>query len=126
MAGHFLLIYALFLRGNTGGWAPGAAAELSAIFNPIWTSIAALFISHGISFYTNFVGQREYDGASVKALMTAPYGRVIVMHMTLILGGWIILLLRMPTGALAILLLLKTVVDLQAHRKEHWAAVAKT
>ena len=119
MTGHFLLIYSLFLRGLIPGRAPGATAELSAIFLPIWTSIAALFISHGVSFVTNFIGQREYDGASVKALMTAPYNRIVVMHLTLIFGGWIVLLLGMPTGALVILLLLKTAVDLQAHRKEH-------
>ena len=126
MTGHFLLIYGLFLRGNIGGWTPGAAAELSAIFVPIWTSIAALFISHGVSFFRNFIGQREYEGASVSGLMTAPYNRVIVMHLTLILGGWIILLMGMPTGALVVLLVLKTAVDLHAHRHEHAVAVSRT
>ena len=122
MTGHFLLLYSLFLRGLIPGRAPGATAELSAIFLSIWTSIAALFISHGVSFVTNFIGQREYDGTSVKALMTAPYNRIVVMHLTLIFGGWIVLLLGMPTGALVILLLLKTAVDLRAHRKEHAVA----
>jgi uncharacterized protein DUF6498 len=117
--GHFLLIYGLFLRGNTGGRTPGAAAELSAVFIPIWTSIAALFISHGVSFFTNFMGQREYEDASVSALMTAPYNRVLVMHFTLIFGGWIILLLGTPTGALVVLLAVKTLLDLRAHRREH-------
>lgn len=126
MTGHFLLIYALFLRGNSAGWTPGVGAELSAIFIPIWTSIAALFISHGISFYTNFLGQREYEGASVSGLMTTPYNRVIVMHLTLILGGWIILLIGMPAGALVVLVVLKTAVDLQAHRREHTVAASKS
>ena len=62
MTGHFLLIYAFFLR-NTGWQATGVAEGLRAIFVPIWGSIAALLISHGISFYTNFVGEREYEGA---------------------------------------------------------------
>jgi hypothetical protein len=119
MAGHFLLIYALFLRGSSGGWGPGVGAELYAIFIPIWTSIAALFISHGVSFFANFIGQREYDGTTVKALMSAPYNRVIVMHLTLLLGGWIVLLIGMPAGALGVLLLLKTAADLRAHRMEH-------
>ena len=52
MAGHFLLIYSLFLRGLIPGRAPDAITELSAVFVPIWTSIAALFISHGVSFVT--------------------------------------------------------------------------
>ena len=119
MTGHFLLIYALFLRESSAGWAPGAGEALYAIFVPIWASIAALFISHGVSFYTNFIGQREYEGASVSGLMTAPYNRVMVMHLTLILGGWVILLIGMPAGALVLLLVLKTAVDLRAHRGEH-------
>jgi hypothetical protein len=119
MAGHFLLIYGMFLRETSVGWAPGAVDALWAIFIPIWVSIAALFISHGISFYTNFIGEREYEGATVSGLMTAPYNRIIVMHLTLIFGGWIILLIGMPTGALVLLLLLKTAADLHAHRHEH-------
>jgi hypothetical protein len=121
MTGHFLLIYALFLRGGRAGWAPGAGAELYAIFIPIWTSIAALFISHGVSFYMNFLGEREYEDATVSGLMTAPYTRIMVMHLTLIFGGWIILLMGMPTAALAVLLVLKTAFDLQAHQREHAA-----
>ena len=117
MTGHFLLIYALFLR-NTEWQAMGAAEGMRAIFTPVWGSIAALFISHGVSFYTNFIGAREYEGATVSGLMTSPYNRVLVMHLTLIFGGWIILLFGMPAGALVVLLLLKTAVDLQAHQRE--------
>ncbi len=119
MAGHFLLIYGLFLRETSVGWTPGAVDALRAIFVPLWVSIAALFISHGISFYANFIGEREYEDATVSGLMTAPYNRIIVMHLTLMFGGWIILLTGMPTGALVLLLLLKTAADLHAHRHEH-------
>jgi hypothetical protein len=120
MTAHFLLIYGLFLRET--GWQPmGATEGLLAIFVPIWGSIVALVISHGVSFYTNFIGQREYEGASVGGLMTSPYNRVLVMHLTLLLGGWIILLFGMPAGALVVLLVLKTAVDLRAHRNEHRA-----
>ena len=118
MAGHFLLIYGLFLR-NTSLQAMGPGDALRAMFIPIWGSIAVLFISHGVSFYTNFLGEREYEGATIKGLMTAPYQRIILMHLTLIFGGWIIMLLGMPAGALGVLLLLKTAADLQAHRTEH-------
>ena len=118
MIGHFLFIYALFLRGSSG-WEPGAGAELYAIFTPISISIAALFISHGVSFFTNFIGEREYEAAKVSGLMHAPYYRVIVMHITLLLGGWIVMLIGVPAGALVLLLLLKTAVDLHAHRREH-------
>jgi hypothetical protein len=121
MAAHFLLIYGLFLRESSVAWAPGAVEALRAIFIPVWLSIAALFVSHGVSFYTNFIGEREYEGATVGGLMTAPYYRIIVMHLTLIFGGWIVLLIGTPTGALVLLLLLKTAADLHAHRREHAA-----
>lgn len=51
--------------------------------------------------------------------MSAPYKRIMVMHLMLIFGGWIILLLKTPMAALALLVLLKTALDFNAHRKEH-------
>jgi hypothetical protein len=51
--------------------------------------------------------------------MTAPYNRIIVMHLTLLFGGWVIMLIGMPSAALVILIALKTLVDAHAHRNEH-------
>jgi hypothetical protein len=89
------------------------------IFSPLWLPLAGLFISHGISFFDNFLGRREYIGASMTQLMTAPYGRIVVMQLALIFGGWIVLLLKNPVPALALLVILKTALDFSAHRKEH-------
>jgi hypothetical protein len=119
MAGHFLLIYSLFVRGAEAGPAPGAREALQGIFSPLWLSLAALVISHGVSFIDNFLGRREYAGTTVKALMRTPYNRIVVMQLALIFGGWIILLLESPVPALALLVLFKTALDFSAHRKEH-------
>jgi len=89
------------------------------VFVPIWPSLAALFVSHGVSFFTNFLGRREYLGATTKGLMTAPYNRITVMHLAIIFGGWIILLLKSPVPAIALLVLFKIALDFTAHRKEH-------
>ena len=52
--------------------------------------------------------------------MSEPYKRVIVLHLTIIFGGWlIILLLGSPLPALILLIILKTSVDLRVHRQEH-------
>ena len=120
MAGHFLLIYEL-LRARARCLRPGArrAGGAAWYFRSLWISLAGLFISHGVSFVTNFLGRREYTGATVKALMTAPYNRIIVMQLALIFGGWIIMVLKSPVPALALLVLLKTALDFSAHRKEH-------
>jgi hypothetical protein len=72
-----------------------------------------------VSFVDNFLGRREYVGTTMNALMIAPYRRIMVMQVALIFGGWIILLLKTPVPALALLILLKTALDFTAHRKEH-------
>jgi hypothetical protein len=120
MAMHFLLIYVFFVRGlDAAGPEPGSWDALRGIFGPLRTGLAALFISHGVSFFSNFVGRREHAVATVPALMTAPYSRVFVMQFTLIFGGWIVLLLKNPVPPLALLVLLKTALDFTAHRREH-------
>lgn len=119
MAMHFLFIYLFFVRGLASGPDPGVREALRGVFIPIWPSLAALLISHGVSFFSNFVQRREYAGTTITALMKAPYNRVIVMQLTLIFGGWIILLLKSQVGVLALLVLLKTALDFTAHRKEH-------
>ena len=109
-----------FVRGaRPTGPAPAVREALLGIFNPLWLSLAALFISHGVSFFDNFLGRREYVGATMKALMIAPYNRIIVMQLALIFGGWIILLLKSPVPVLALLVLLKTVLDFYGTPKEH-------
>lgn len=120
MAAHFMLVYGFFVRGPAAaGPEPGAREALLGIFAPLWPALAALAVSHGVSFASNFLGRREYVGASVPAVTTAPYRRIILMQVTIILGGWIVLLLDSPAPALALLVLLKIAMDLPAHRKEH-------
>jgi hypothetical protein len=124
MAGHFLFIYYLFVRGiQATGPEAGPLAALSDLFVPLWPALLALFVSHGISFAVNFLGQREYRGRKAADQMSEPYKRIIVMHLTIIFGGWLIMLLRSPVPALILLIALKTIVDLRAHRREHRAVL---
>lgn len=125
MAGHFLFIYYLFVRGmaETGPEAPLGTA-LGEVFGPLWPALLALFLSHGISFYTNFLRGREYVGRTTKQQMAEPYKRIVVLHVTIIFGGWAIMLLGTPVAALVLLIVLKAAVDLRAHRKEHAATAA--
>lgn len=120
MAAHFMFVYGVFLDGfAAGGPEPGVRAALTGLFVPLWPALAALFASHGVSFAVNFLGQREYAGATVQNLMAAPYKRIIVMHVTIIFGGWLSMLLKTPAPALALLILLKIAADLRAHTREH-------
>ena len=127
MVVHFLFIYSYFVRGvDAAGPAPAAGGALHNIFIPLRLSLAALVLSHGVSFVDNFLRRREYAGTTIKALMSVPYNRIIVMQLALIVGGWIILLLKSPVPALALLVLFKTALDFMAHRKEHAGLTLRT
>jgi len=120
MTVHFLFVYAFFIRGfeSTGSDLP-VLAVLADIFVPLWPALLALLVGHGVSFYINFLGRREFEGRNVGQQMSEPYKRLVILHVTIIFGGWLIRLLKTPVPALILLIVLKTVVDLRAHRKEH-------
>ena len=120
MAGHFMFIYYLFVRHpGAAGPEPGVWQALFDLFTPLQSAIFSLFISHGISFFTNFIGRREYLGTKLKQQMAEPYKRIIVMHLAVIAGGFLTLALRTPEAALLLLIALKTGADLRAHLREH-------
>lgn len=81
-----------------------------------------LAASHGASFMRHDVMRGERR--PVEALFLAPYGRIVVMHLTVLLGGFVALLLGSPVGALVLLVALKTLVDLRAHLREREKAAA--
>jgi hypothetical protein len=81
--------------------------------------LIGLFISHGISYRLNYIGRGEYLRTSVVRQMAAPYGRLVILHVTIILGGMAIALTGAPAAAVLVLVLLKTALDLGFHLAEH-------
>ncbi|MBI2354180.1 MAG: hypothetical protein HYV06_03970 [Deltaproteobacteria bacterium] len=118
MSAHFLFVYYMFIGGHFTTHEPAVREALLTLFIPLWPAILMMFISHGISFAVNFIGRREYTRRKVADLMNEPYKRVLILHITIVFGGWIVMLLKSPLPALCLLLLLKTYIDLWAHRKE--------
>jgi hypothetical protein len=78
-----------------------------------------LAISHGVSFWLNYLGRGEYLRTSGPAQAMAPYGRVVILHLTIILGAIVSLTLGSPFGSVVVLVVLKTVVDLALHLRSH-------
>jgi hypothetical protein len=117
MAVHFLFVYELFVARATG--ADSALAEVGRFLFTLWPALLALLLSHGLSFFYNFLGQGEYRGKSMREQMAEPYGRVMIMHVTVIVGGGLSLMLGSPDAALLLLVALKVAADVTAHRKQH-------
>ena len=61
---------------------------------------SALVISHGVSYRFNFIGDGEYLRSSPAAQMFAPYGRLVVLHVTIIVGGMAIAFTGAPAAAI--------------------------
>ncbi len=91
----------------------------------IW-AVIGLTISHGISFWENYILGQEYKSSSLKRLMHQPYQRIIVMHIAIIAGGIFVMKLNSPLPLLIILVLLKISFDLYLHKKSHKVKTKET
>ncbi len=122
MSGHLVFIFALFSpeEMSFSGFFPPPDLLISHIMN-VWPALLGACLSHGISFFYNFIGKKEFRRSTPEKQMMAPYGRIILMHLTIIFGGWLILALGAPLLALVLLIGLKIVSDARAHHKEHTA-----
>ena len=64
-------------------------------------------------------GAASTCGRASSEQMAAPYGRLVILHVTIILGGMAIALTGAPAAAVFVLVLLKTALDLGFHLAEH-------
>jgi hypothetical protein len=88
-------------------------------FSILLPAFLSLIISHGISFGVNFIQKGEYHRVSFPSLFLQPYKRIVIMHLTIILGAWASAAWQLPEASLFILIGLKVIVDLFSHKKEH-------
>lgn len=121
MLAHLIFIFAIFVDGDALGGGHAGRFDVAGFAWVLGTALAAQFVSHGVSFFQNFVGQHESDARTMGRLMFEPYKRIIAMHATIIVGGGIAVAIGDPAPVLAALIAVKTAVDLRAHLREHAA-----
>ena len=115
--GVFILILARFQAFGSGSPPEGAGIASDPL--AVVIVLVGLFISHGVSYRLNYIGRGEYLRTSIAAQMFAPYGRLFVMHITILVGGTAIAFLGAPAVAVLVLVVLKTALDLGFHLAEH-------
>ena len=82
--------------------------------------IPAVIVSHGVSFVTHFLGDKEYKlTADTDVLMAAPYIRVGVVFASVFLGAIATYATGAPAAFMSVFIVLKIVVDTIAHLKAH-------
>jgi len=121
MSVHFLFIYMLFVKGPQD-MSGGDLAEVGQMFLSMWPALLALFLSHGLSFFQNFMGRDEYRGRNIQKQMGEPYTRIVLMHLVIIFGGGLALVLGSPTLVILLVIAGKIVFDLRAHIKQRAAS----
>lgn len=121
--GVFVLVFFGFMGGQPFGSAGPTTDPLGGFrgFDPTGVAVAAasLFLSHGVSFFVNFLGNREYENVSPDEQMFRPYPRVMVLHATILGGGFLAGYFGAPLASLVLMIALKTGIDLYAHLREH-------
>jgi hypothetical protein len=125
-AGHGIFVFSLFPDEN--GFFPetnsiqlfSALSRAYEIFaTPLALAAWALVLSHAISFGVNYLGGGEYRRLNIDRLMLMPYGRIVVLHITIIFGGFVTMALGEPIWVIVVLVLVKIGVDLKMHLTEH-------
>ena len=120
--GMFTLVHGVFsfiLAGQTGGLTGDPRTWLLLI--------AAILASHVVSLGLNWFGQGERNVVTARRAMAMPYPRMIVLHLSVIGGFFLLQGLGRPDGSIdavgpvALLCGLKTVLDVFFHVRERLA-----
>lgn len=117
MAGHLVFILS-FLPGSEAAFFPDSdwLWQTLAVF---WPAVLAMLGSHGFSFIDNFLRRQEYRGRTIARQMMDPYARIMVMHASVLFGGFMVAGTGQALPALVLLVVLKAAVDLRFHLRAH-------
>jgi hypothetical protein len=91
--------------------------ELSAVAG--WIAILGIVISHGISFVRNYLMRGEYRLSNPVIEMFRPYGRIVLLHVCIVIGGMLVMFAGSPTILVLLFMLGKTAMDVVVHCNEH-------
>jgi hypothetical protein len=126
---HGMFIYAIF---GAGPFAHGVAhradlAQLYAPFlpgHPLFYAAVTILLARLNDLRANFIGGGEYRTLGIQQLMFRPYGRVMLLHVVLLLGGFLAQQTGSNIAALALLVAIKTAADLILYRRYRAARLA--
>jgi len=111
--GHGVFVMAMFGGNLNGDTILDLGAGVSALFaaqTNLLIGFASIVAWQLVQFIL-FITRGEVRRTTVLDLMGAPYPRIIVLHVTIIFGGFVLLLLNQPVGGILVLALVKMAYD---------------
>jgi hypothetical protein len=116
--GHGVFVVSL-LGGQAGHGFPNPFARaLHELNGELRYAILAMILSHGFSFVANYLRGGEYKQVNSQQLMSAPYGRIVILHLAIIFGAFVSLALGSGMGILLLVIVGKIILDVKLHLKE--------
>jgi hypothetical protein len=123
--GGFCFVHGLFLASFFGRDASGAQITLLAMVlgmlrEPVVVAaLLALLVSHGWSFFRNYLGRGEYERIDGQELMLRPYNRIMVTHIYIVFGGFLLSAIRSQLLPMLLFVAVKVGCDIYFHHHEH-------
>jgi hypothetical protein len=90
-----------------------------ADFKILLPGIISLFLSHGVSYYLNFLGNEEYRKMSAREIFIKPFKRVMFPQLLFILAALPFLYIFGEGGPIVVFVLCKILADAKTHMWEH-------
>ena len=126
---HGVFVVMLFNRDRLPAEGAGVAMEVDALVSlfslsapasgSIGVAVLGLAASHAFSLLLNWFARGEYVRSDPGTEMGRPYGRIFVLHAVILVGGGLVSALGQPWLAIALLVVLKTGMDVVSHGKSH-------
>ena len=117
--GIFWFVHGIFVLTLPAFLSLTSDVPMQLTFGPVLFAAIALAVSHGLSFWWNFLHGGEYRRVTPAGLMFAPYRRLVALHLTIIFGAMAVMFTGAPAAAVAILVGIKTAIDVGLHVTEH-------
>ena len=116
---HGMFVVLLFggAEAGRGAMDGGLAGPLAAMADRLfaerdgWLAVAAIVLVH-LSGFVQWLARTRDAPPPLKELMGAPYGRIVVLHVTLIASGFLVQALKAPVAGALLLVGLKLAYDL--------------
>ena len=96
-------------------------AALQVLSSPYMLAAVAALTLIQVADWMRDIRQRGFGADGVMALMAAPYRRIVVLHITILAGGFALTALNEPLAGLIILVAVKTASDVW-----HWRRGRRT
>ncbi len=110
--GHGIFIYAIF---GPQGLLPEVAIGLASLV----IAFCLFMLSHGVSYYQNYIKNEEFLQTAPLELTIAPYSRIVVTHLSVIGGAFVFTFLGLSSLSKVVIIILKVYLDYKFHMREH-------